>query len=44
MDKKFNFKQKKKNTINSLNEVEHFLRNSKKLSKYLKMYKLLKKK
>lgn len=41
--KKFDFKQKKKNAINSLNEVEHFLRNTKKISKYFKLYKIAKK-
>lgn len=41
--KKFDFNQKKKNAINSLNEVEHFLRNSKKISKYFKLYKIAKK-
>ena len=41
--KKLNFKQKKKNTINSLFEVEHFLNNSKKISDFLKLYKIIKK-
>ena len=41
--KKFDFKQKKKNASNSLNEVEHFLRNTKKISKYFKLYKIAKK-
>lgn len=40
--KKINFKTCKKNTINSLNEVEHFLRNFNGLVKYIKLYKILK--
>lgn len=40
--KKLNFKTCKKNTINSLNEVEHFLRDFKHFSKYIKLYKILK--
>lgn len=40
--KKLNFKSCKKNTLNSLNEVEHFLRNFKHFSKYIKLYKILK--
>lgn len=39
--KKLNFKNCKKNTLNSLNEVEHFLRNFKKCSNYIKLYKIL---
>lgn len=39
---KLNFKKCKKNTLNSLNEVEHFLRNIKDISKYIKLYKILK--
>lgn len=39
--KKLNFKTCKKNTINSLNEVEHFLRDFKHFSKYIKLYKIL---
>ena len=40
--KKKNFNNCKENTINSLNEVEHFLRNFKHISKYIKLYKILK--
>lgn len=40
--KKLNFKTCKNNTINSLNEVEHFLRDFKHFSKYIKLYKILK--
>lgn len=40
--KKLNFKTCKKNTINSLHEVEHFLRDFKHFSKYIKLYKILK--
>lgn len=40
--KKLNFKTCKKNTLNSLNEVEHFLRDFKHFSKYIKLYKILK--
>ena len=40
--KKFDFKTKKENTLNSLNEVEHFLHNYKHFSKYVKMYKWFK--
>lgn len=40
--KKLNFKTCKKNTINSLNEVEHFLRNFNGIVKYIKLYKILK--
>lgn len=39
--KKLNFKTCKKNTINSLNEVEHFLRNFNNFAKYIKLYKIL---
>ena len=38
--KKLNFKTCKKNTINSLNEVEHFLRNFNGFMKYVKLYKI----
>ena len=41
-NKKIDFKNKKENTISSLFEVESFLRDFKKLFKYLKLYKLLK--
>lgn len=40
--KKLNFKTYKKNTLNSLNEVEHFLRNFNGFMKYVKLYKILK--
>lgn len=40
--KKLNFKTCKKNTINSLHEVEHFLRDFKNIAKYIKLYKILK--
>ena len=39
--KKFNLY--KKNTINSLNDVEHFLNNFQHYFKYFKLYKILKK-
>ena len=39
--KKLCFKTCKKNTINSLNEVEHFLRNFKNFTRYIKLYKIL---
>lgn len=40
--KKLNFKTCKKNTINSLNQVEYFLRNFNGFVKYMKLYKILK--
>lgn len=40
--KKIDFKSYKNNTVKSLNEVEHFLRNFKQFSKYIKLYKILK--
>ena len=40
--KKFDFAQKKKNTMKSLSEVECFLRDFKKMSKCIKLYKFLK--
>ncbi len=40
--KKFDFNKKKENTIKSLNEVETFLRNFKNISKYIKLYKIIK--
>lgn len=40
--KKLNFKTCKKNTVNSLNEVECFLRNFQGFMKYIKLYKILK--
>ena len=39
---KFDFKKMKKNTLISLNEVECFLRDFKKFSNYIKLYKILK--
>ena len=41
-NKKFDFKKKKDNICKSLSEVELFLNNTKDISKYLKLYKLLK--
>lgn len=41
-NKKFDFKSKKENTLNSLNEVEHFLHDYKHFSKYIKMYRWFK--
>lgn len=41
--KNFDFNQKKKNAINSLTEVESFLRNVIKTRKTLKLYNILKK-
>ena len=41
--KKFNFNLYKKNTINSLNDVEYFLNNFNHFFKYLKLYKIIKK-
>lgn len=38
---KIDFKCLKKDTINSLNEVEHFLCNFQNICKYLKLYKIL---
>ena len=40
--KKADFKAFKKNTIKSLGEVEYFLRDFKKFSNYIKLYKILK--
>ena len=40
--KKLSFKICKKNTIKSLNEVEHFLRDFQGFWKYVKLYKILK--
>ncbi len=40
--KKFDFKTKKENTLTSLNEVEHFLHDYKRFSKYIQMYKWFK--
>ena len=41
--KSFNFNLYKKNTINSLNDVEHFLNNFNHYFKYFKLYKIMKK-
>lgn len=38
--KKMDFKKIKKNTFYSLNEVEFFLRDFKKFSNYIKLYKM----
>ena len=40
--KQLNFKTCKKNTIHSLNEVEYFLNNFKRFTRYFKIYKILK--
>lgn len=39
--KKFDFKHKKENAINSLFEVEHFLCNIKKICNAIDLYKIL---
>lgn len=39
---KMDFNKMKKNTLISLNEVECFLRDFKKFSNYIKLYKILK--
>lgn len=41
--KSFNFNLCKKNTINSINDVEHFLNNFRHYFKYFKLYKIMKK-
>ncbi len=41
--KKINFDLCKKNTINSINEVEYFLNNFNRFIKYVKLYKIIKK-
>ena len=41
--KHFDFNSYKKNTINSINDVEYFLNNFNKFVKYLKVYKIIKK-
>ena len=41
--KSFDFNSYKKNTLNSIHDVEHFLNNFHHYSKYLKLFKLLKK-
>ena len=40
--KNFDFKACKKNTMHSLNEVEFFLNNFKKFSRYVKVFKFFK--
>jgi len=40
--KNMDFKKIKKNTFISLNEVEYFLRDFKRFSNYIKLYKILK--
>jgi len=40
--KKFNLKNKKDSAVQSLKDVEIFLRNFKKFSNYIKLYKLIK--
>lgn len=40
--KKVDFKKLKKNTCNSLNEVECFLNDFKRFTNYIKLYKILK--
>lgn len=40
--KKFDFKLYKKNTVQSLNQVEYFLNNFQGFYKYIKLYKLFK--
>ena len=40
--KSFDFKKYKKNTINSLNDVEYFLNNFKKFKHLIKIHKLIK--
>ena len=42
-NKTFNFNLFKKNTINSINDVEHFLNNFHHYFKYFKLYGILKK-
>ena len=39
---KLSFKEKKTNAIKSINEVEHFLRKSGKISDYIKLLKIMK--
>jgi len=40
--KKISFKKRKENTLCSLKEVEHFLRNGHKILNYINLYKILK--
>ena len=40
--KKLDFKTMKNNTISSLNDVEYFLNNFHKISRYMKLFKLFK--
>lgn len=39
---KFDIKKLKNNTVDSLNDVEHFLRDFKRFKNYIKLYKILK--
>ena len=39
---KIDIKKLKNNTVNSLNEVEHFLRDFNRFKNYIKLYKILK--
>ncbi len=41
--KQFNFKVCGKNTVKSLNEVEYFLNNLKKFTRYIHLYKFFRK-
>lgn len=41
-NKKFDFNQKRKKAVKSLSEVENFLRDFKRISKYIKLYKIIK--
>ena len=41
-NEKISFKQRKDNALNSIYEVEYFLRNLQKLKKYSFLYKILK--
>lgn len=40
--KSFNFKSCKKNTLKSLHDVEYFLNNFKKFTRYMRIYKIFK--
>ena len=40
--KKFDFKKRKENTVKSLFEIEHFLRDFKQVAKGIKFYKVFK--
>lgn len=41
-NKKFDFNQKKENTLKSLHDVENFLCDFRKFTNYIKLYKILK--